>query len=87
MCHLQHPHHHHHKQGQTVRPGYVTPPTPSDSTLTIGITGNTTARYVTSSTLAITTRTTTLNVSITNTTRSAIATRSDQIRFWGLQRL
>ena len=39
-------------------------------------TSNTTARYVTCSTLVITNRTTTLTVSITNNTRGAIATNT-----------
>ena len=77
MCHLQRPHHHHHQSGcPTVRPGYITPPSPRDSTLTIRITNNSTARYVTSSTLAIANRTTILTVSITNSARSAIPTNT-----------
>ena len=69
ICHLQHPHHHRH-----IRPRYVTPPTARDSTLTIDATGKTTARYVTSSTLAITNQTTTLTISITDTTRGTNTT-------------
>ena len=68
-CHPQHPHHHDH-----IRPRYVTPPTPTDSTLTIDTTGNTSARYIPSSTPAITNRTTTLTISITDTTRVANTT-------------
>ena len=72
MCQLQHPHHYH-----PIRPPYVTPPTPKESTLTIDTTGNTTtACYVTASTLAITNRTTTLTISITATTRGANTTSS-----------
>ena len=48
--------------------------TPRDSTLNIDATGNSTARYVTSSTLAITNRVTTLTISITDNTRGTDTT-------------
>ena len=41
-----------------IRSGYITPPSPRNSTLTINITGNTSARYVTTSTLTVANRTT-----------------------------
>ena len=64
--HLQHPRHHRH-----VRPTYVTTPLARDNTLTIDATGNTTAPYITP---AITNQTTTLTISVQNTTRGTNTT-------------
>ena len=67
--HLQRPRHHRH-----VWPRYITPPMAGDNTLTIDATGNTTVPYVT---LIITIRTTTLTISVHDTT-SGTNTTSDR---------